>query len=807
MGLPKIKSSEKSLLYSLLECLSLRGEEKAGLAEEKTKTDDYEIRRESMKKTSLILRVGGVLAVVAVLIGIILWLEPERAGITRAQAAKAAALFRVSREECIQYGEETGSSHFSEKERNNWYVIYMDYLYDHGGMSTEYTESTARAAQQQLTYQEAKLLAGFLGSRYGAMVNLNTANRNDPYPADLWWEIYEQAAAEAENGPEALEVILYGTPANVESAPSWTCFTSGGDFRFEGLALDQYLDQRILVFVRDGEMAGVGRLISQDVVYENVWADRVEDGKLWVHAGTITREFPLPQNQKDGEELVHNIVDLELKDGHLTKITIKKDRIRGKVLAVGADYIEIDGYGQIPLAPGFRVYKVYGQYEEQDKSDILVGYDLQEFVAADGKLCAALTVRPFKADRIRVLLMDNNFQSIVHSQVTITLNCDAVVTYGEKEDQQQSLEAGSQLTIGPEDELLTGGRAMITPSSEEEGITINSLTRSQGTPVYGGSLEICRAEDGLILVNDVLLEDYLKKVVPSEMPASYELEALKAQAVCARTYAYRQIMGNSYSQYGAHVDDSTNYQVYNNISTNERTDRAVDETYGQILCYEGEPVDAYYYSTSCGHGTDGSVWGTDGSSTPYLKAVELRQQRRTRDLTSNSAFSEFIKNPDVPAYDSSFPMYRWTALYKGTTLGAQLGLGWIDSIQVTERGPGGVVKEMVITDVDGNSLRCRGQMEVRRRLGSEELEIERHDGTSVSGMSLLPSAFITVEEVGTARDGSKLFEIYGGGYGHGAGMSQNGAQGMAREGETYQEILQFFYDGTELADTESLQQE
>ena len=85
------------------------------MAEEKTKTDDYEIRRESMKKTSLILRVGGVLAVVAVLIGIILWLEPERAGITRAQAAKAAALFRVSREECIQYGEETEALIFRKK--------------------------------------------------------------------------------------------------------------------------------------------------------------------------------------------------------------------------------------------------------------------------------------------------------------------------------------------------------------------------------------------------------------------------------------------------------------------------------------------------------------------------------------------------------------------------------------------------------------------------------------------------------------------------------------------------------------------
>ena len=740
-----------------------------------------------MSRKSFIIRFGGIFALVFVLIGLILWLEPEQEGISRAQAAKAAALFQVSREECIQYSEEKGSSHFSDKEKNNWYVIYMDYLYDHGGMNLEYTESTARAAQQQLTYQEARLLAGFLGERYADRVNVNSSNRDEPYPANLWWSIYEEAASK-ESGPEVMEVILYGTPANVEGAESWTCYTSGGDFRFEGLALDQYLDQKILIFVRDGEMAGVGRLISEDVTYENVWVENVEDGELAVHAGSITRTFPLPDSEKNGENVLHNIVDLTLEKGRLTKITIKKDRITGKVLSVGEDYIEIE------------VYKVYGEYEEQSKSDILVGYDLQEFVAADGKLCAALIVRPFQADRIRVLLMDNNFQNITHSQVTVTLNCDAVMTYGEKEDKEETVKAGTQLTFTPEDEIFSGGRVVITPSSEEEGIRIDSLNRSQGTPVYGGSLEICLAENGLAVINDVLLEEYLKKVVPSEMPASYELEALKAQAVCARTYAYRQIMGNSYSQYGAHVDDSTNYQVYNNIATNSRTDQAVDETYGKILCYNGEPVEAYYYSTSCGHGTDGSVWGSDGSSTPYLQAVELRDQRGTRDLTSNEAFSEFIKNPDVPAYDSSFPMYRWTALYKGTTLGNQLGMSQIDSIQIEERGPGGVVKKLVITDVDGNTRTCQGQMDVRRTLGSSELEIERKDGTSVDGLSLLPSAFITVEEVGTARDGSKLFEIYGGGYGHGAGMSQNGAQGMAREGKTFEEILNFFYQGTDLED-------
>ncbi len=744
---------------------------------------------------------GGIVVLIALLIALILFLEPERPGISRAQAAKAAALFAVSREECIQYQEEKGSSYFTEKEKNNWYTVYMDYLFDHEGLSNEYTESTAAAANQDLTYREAKRLAGFLGKNYADRVNLNQSNQKLPFPADLWWQIYEDAAkAQEEEGLKTLDVILYGTPNQMENGKPWICYTDKGDFRFEGLALDAYLDRKIRVFVRDGEIAGVSRQVTESVVYENVWLEEITGEKLFFHAGQVPRAFVLPQKDMDKDIQVHHIADLYVKDGVLEKIRLKKDRIQGKVLAIGEDFVEIEGYGVLSLSENFRVFKVYGEYEEQSRSNILVGYDLQEFVAAEGKICAALTVRPFNGERIRVLLMDKGFTSLFHSDVSLTLNCDAVISYGDKEKEKKQLPAGTQLTIRPGDDYLKAQRVVITPARDKDGIQIDSLVRDQGTPVYGGVLEI-REEDGkLVLVNDLLLEDYLKKVVPSEMPAGYEMEALKAQAVCARTYAYQQIIGNSYSQHGAHVDDSTNYQVYNNVASDARTDTAVDETCGKILFYEDEPASTYYYSTSCGHGTDGSVWGGSGEALPYLKAVELQEERRCLDLHTNQAFAAFIKNMEIPSFDSGYSMYRWKALYKGSTLGSKLEMNWIETIEVTKRGAGGIVQEMILTDKDGKKRSCSDQMEVRRVLGSKDLEIERKDGQVVDGWSLLPSAFISIEETGTAKDGSRLFTIYGGGYGHGAGMSQNGAQGMAKAGKGYEEILGFFYEGTEIRD-------
>lgn len=302
-------------------------------------------------------------------------------------------------------------------------------------------------------------------------------------------------------------------------------------------------------------------------------------------------------------------------------------------------------------------------------------------------------------------------------------------------------------------------------------------------------------EEGLVLINELYLEDYLKKVVPSEMPSSYETEALKAQAVCARTYAYMQIQSNTYSRYGAHVDDSTNFQVYNNIQTDERTSSAVEDTYGKLLLYDGKPITAYYFSTSCGTTTDGSVWGGDAAETPYLSSVALQPGRQQLELTSDEAFETFIKDQDYPAYDAEFPLYRWNVTIDTEVLTANLGgVGTVQNIQITERGPGGVAKSLLVTGSEGEKT-IRGQDAIRKALGDESLTIRRGDGKNTEGMSSLPSGFIAIDDLGTGENGKHSFKIYGGGFGHGAGMSQNGAQGMAKAGMGYEEILEFFYEG------------
>lgn len=146
---------------------------------------------------------------------------------------------------------------------------------------------------------------------------------------------------------------------------------------------------------------------------------------------------------------------------------------------------------------------------------------------------------------------------------------------------------------------------------------LNSVSRNGNNPEYRGTIELGLNDGKIVVINELSLEQYLYAVVPSEMPSSYGIEALKVQAVCARSYAVSHMNNGALSAYGAQVNDSTDYQVYNVTPENENSISAVKATYGQVLMYNGEIANTYFFATSCGSTTDSTVWG--GSPLPYIK--------------------------------------------------------------------------------------------------------------------------------------------------------------------------------------------
>jgi len=361
---------------------------------------------------------------------------------------------------------------------------------------------------------------------------------------------------------------------------------------------------------------------------------------------------------------------------------------------------------------------------------------------------------------IRVVIKTNGFQGIAHSNVEVSVR-------------------GENIQITPDDPRFQLGTICIEPKNPSERITINSLVRGYGTPSYRGKIELFATAEGIVIVNELPLEEYLYAVVPSEMPSSYEAEALKCQAVCARSYAHCQMLAFGYPEYSAHVDDSVSYQVYGNSKEQETAIRAVQDTTGQRLWHQGQVVKTYYYSTSCGHSTSVEAWGSSlTDANQYLKGVSICKE-------------------DGKAYEEDLPWYRWKAIVPKQTMSNLIELntgkeiGTLQNINITKQGAGGVALQIVATGTEGKIV-VDTENKIRSALGGSGYEIEKQDGTIVKSTKLLPSAFFTIAKTG------ENYIIEGGGYGHGIGMSQNGANEMAKEGKTYGEILQFFYPGTEV---------
>ena len=625
------------------------------------------------------------------------------------------------------------------------------------------------------------------------------------------------------------------------------------------LAMDSMRYRPLTVVERDGGLYAI-RSVGTKSGLENAWIMEVtregltffwDGAEICIEAkkdgGGADRMRTL---LKEYEQRRDQVADLQFEDGTLCAVDFKTEKISGRLLSLQDGGVQIEGQGFYPFSEEAKVYRLYGRMQLLTPEDLRIGYSFTDFIVEDGQIAAALVSREEKMEKIRVLIRTAGYRDLLHDSVTVQPDCACMITAGEGEHAKQvKLSPKETLTVTADSPLFAhGGRIRIEPGVQTGRIRIAGLERSVGDPSYRGSLELVKSEGGIAVINEVLLEEYLYGVVPSEMPASYPLEALKSQAVCARTYAYSKMCRAGLPAYGAHADDSTGFQVYNNIEENTETTRAVKETKGEVLYYGEEPAQTYYYSTSCGYGTNAEIWGDAGAkSAPYLMAqainfvnMDLTLRAQAADgtlavmspmadqagiLADEAAFENFLLEGQNSFYESREPWYRWT--YEVTKLEEKTleeavrsryaadpdgvltlqedgsfaskeppSLGEILEMKVTARGSGGVANELEIRATNGTVL-IKTEHNIRYVLCDGKTPVIRQDGSSAEASSMLPSAFFTL----TAFKEDKVvvgYSLSGGGFGHGVGLSQNGAKNMASSGCTSDEILAFFYKGCSL---------
>jgi len=545
------------------------------------------------------------------------------------------------------------------------------------------------------------------------------------------------------------------------------------------------------VYVSDNIKNRMATLSVKFDIYKNVYITNVSGDRLTANMYGNIRCF---STGKLKEDVSGYLCDITVRDNKVIQVNKKSDVVTGKVLAVSEDSVDIEGYGVVKLDEDFIMYDKDSE-AVNDYNSIVVGYDLQDFIVAEGEVCGAVKNRILQADNIRVIIKTTGYKDIFFDEVQFSADGEITVSYSDGEEKVAPQEI---FTLNKESGMFANGRVKLSVSEGE--IRFDSITRGVGTPAYGGTIEVAAYDGGLVVVNEVPIEDYLKKVVPSEMPSGFNLEALKCQAVCARSYAYTELANNYYGEYGAHIDDSIQYQVYNNSARSDSTDKAVDETCGQVLSYNGEIVKTYYYSTSCGSTTDVSLWGSTSESYPYFVAECVGKVDNSLLLTDENEFARFIKSSNESDYDYGCNLYRWSmeesveqisSAFKAAT-GNDIGM--INDIEVCRRVNGGAAIEVRVKG-DKGEVTLDSEASIRTAFGNAAIDMNTMTGTA--RYSRLPSTFCIFEKI-IKQDVLDGFRITGGGYGHGIGMSQNAANKMA-ESMTYAQILEFFYRGTTIS--------
>jgi len=307
---------------------------------------------------------------------------------------------------------------------------------------------------------------------------------------------------------------------------------------------------------------------------------------------------------------------------------------------------------------------------------------------------------------------------------------------------------GAGRPVGDAVELTPSGAGLEAGGDALPGAVVVSAATPirMGARVLSTVVQVERGVAGLTVVEELPLDDYVAGVLAGELPRSFPLEAQKAQAVAARTYALVKKIEAEASGRGWHLGAGVLSQVYAGAAPNPVARAAADATRGQVLVMGNEPVEAFFHA-ACGGHTEAGLDAL-GRDLPYLASVRC-------------------------GHCNDAPGARWRLALGAADLGKGAGLsGRVSALRVVERSASGRVARVELTA--GGKATTLTAADLRQRLG----------------WSKLPSlAFEVSEHRGT-------FTFEGHGQGHGAGLCQWGAAGLAREGKGYREILEHYYPST-----------
>lgn len=456
--------------------------------------------------------------------------------------------------------------------------------------------------------------------------------------------------------------------------------------------------------------------------------------------------------------------------------------------------------------------------------------------------------------KIFLILIINLFVvNIAYASIDIPTEIRIGLYYGSKGASSITLSAPAGMEIGTFDgedfdvieELDANDEITIKKGSKKGSVTVSGIGEfgdSNNVPYfrslenrnderiivvndkkYRGDIEIKRYSDSdMTVINVVGMQEYLYGVVPREIGGNSPYEAVKAQAIVARTYAiknYEKRMKWGFNLYPTVDDQAYGGYEWENVNSN----RAVDETDGQVVTYDGKLIDGYYFSTSGGY-TENSenVWT---SALGYLKAVpdpyepdNLSKTKWTVELTADEVEERLAKNGVYVGDVINIEPTEYTEAGRVLELKiegtedtkiitkskARTYLG-LDSQWYTVNDEPPKALEVAIDREDREDVKKDEEDKKVEKDETEEVEKERELKPLLKQLTSLirgekSDVNVVKKEYAARKKYTDVFVFQGRGWGHAVGMSQNGAKGMAENGFTAEEIIKWYYTGVEVTD-------
>lgn len=752
--------------------------------------------------------------------------------ITRAETAKIIALMYS---DTNMLEDIVAQINFLDMTKDDWYYAYASYCANNGYMRGD---GVSFRGNDKLTLNEASYILDLINPNAKNKLSVTDENKNKPISYGLWCDLFVESLEQTLDGKtfdskyklSKINCIILATSKDNKDLTDYV-ITDNGLLKAKNLDMSVFRDTEISIYTKNGEIVMLDSFITDEPTIKNAYVFNYTKDNITIFTGGVYRDYKVIKGSDNN--INGSICDIKVSGNTAKSLSVHMENANETIRAIDDKNIKLTNGSSYKLDDNFKIYGTYGKtLTYEDEKSINVGSNMK-FIFKGDEIISAIYEEKNVPRNMRVILNTTGFGGTTHKSVKISSTngfyientfYDKDTSFEITEDNYKNYIKGEYIQILPKDNGL---------------LQIDSVKKANDySPVYRGTLEICKVDGGFNIISCVSLDEYLYQVVPSEMPSSYGLSASMAQAICARTYAYKQYFGKGYQKLGANVDDSTNCQVYNNIKDNDISREAVDETTGLVITYDNTPIDAFFFSTTGGTTASvGDVWTSNVANFPSESKVYLKTTKQYEgpkiDLQNEENAYKFYKNTDISAVEKDVDWFRWNYTLKRDELSTSINnnlkdryakrpdliltltkdgtyksepidsVGLVKDINIISRGEGGNVIEMDIIGTD-KTVKVYTELNVRSLLKPYQYIIDRAPITlnmvdkTMQNYSLMPSAFFTMDKVYDENNNIKEVTFFGGGNGHGVGLSQNGCAKLIESGITVNDAILHYYPDSEV---------